>query len=215
MSRASQRSCAIIALVSAFMAGLAGPGFAWALLLLPAWSLALLVVPRLMSIRPARLLVRSTAALCLVAGVVFCASMLLRIELAVSTSEMWKIGAAGISHTSYRTRSPRYPNAPSLTIEWQPWIIPFGSSFVALGNMADGSSCEESRATWPLVTSTLLPFLVFRQLRRDRVPPDACRECDYKLTGNTSGRCPECRTVIPTAHGGNSAARERNCQPHG
>lgn len=34
-------------------------------------------------------------------------------------------------------------------------------------------------------------------LDRRYVPPGYCRRCRYDLTGNTSGRCPECGTMIP------------------
>jgi hypothetical protein len=29
--------------------------------------------------------------------------------------------------------------------------------------------------------------------------PNLCRQCSYNLTGNVSGRCPECGTAIPRA----------------
>jgi hypothetical protein len=47
-----------------------------------------------------------------------------------------------------------------------------------------------------------LPFLILLiptllLWRRDRKPrPGFCRQCDYDLTGNISGRCPECGTPI-------------------
>src|SRR5262245_4414300 len=146
MSDRTQKKLAIISIVSALLAGLAGPSLTWALLLLPAWSLALLIVPRLRDIRPSRPLVRSGMALSLVAGAIFITSMLLKVEVAASPSEVWKIGGAGISRTIYRTRTPRYPGAPQVTVSWDPRPIPFGASFVAIGDMADGSSREESRA---------------------------------------------------------------------
>ncbi len=31
---------------------------------------------------------------------------------------------------------------------------------------------------------------------RRRFPPDHCQYCGYDLTGNVSGRCPECGTVV-------------------
>ncbi len=31
-------------------------------------------------------------------------------------------------------------------------------------------------------------------LDRRRIPPGHCRNCGYNLTGNVSGRCPECGT---------------------
>jgi hypothetical protein len=43
-------------------------------------------------------------------------------------------------------------------------------------------------------TPTLLLWHRDRKLR-----PGHCRKCDYDLTGNTSGRCPECGEPIPAA----------------
>ena len=36
-------------------------------------------------------------------------------------------------------------------------------------------------------------------VRRRRFDPLACRNCGYNLTGNTSGRCPECGAEVPAA----------------
>lgn len=30
-----------------------------------------------------------------------------------------------------------------------------------------------------------------------KIPPNACRNCGYNLTGNASGTCPECGRRIP------------------
>jgi hypothetical protein len=43
----------------------------------------------------------------------------------------------------------------------------------------------------PLATTTA----VLWWLDRRRIPPGHCRHCGYNLTGNTSGRCPECGTA--------------------
>jgi len=53
-----------------------------------------------------------------------------------------------------------------------------------------------SVALWlPLVivaSATLLMFWIDRR----RIPPGHCRRCGYDLTGNTSGICSECGTMI-------------------
>lgn len=36
--------------------------------------------------------------------------------------------------------------------------------------------------------------------RRDRIPPGCCRHCGYDLTGNVSGRCPECGCACGGRH---------------
>ncbi len=38
------------------------------------------------------------------------------------------------------------------------------------------------------------PFIFRKDI--DRLQPGKCRKCAYDLTGNTSGRCPECGTAI-------------------
>lgn len=45
----------------------------------------------------------------------------------------------------------------------------------------------------------MLAALVAGVFRPDPRPPfEACRQCSYNLTGNVSGRCPECGEAIPT-----------------
>ena len=48
---------------------------------------------------------------------------------------------------------------------------------------------------WLPVVLALVPVILFR--RHDRhFPPGHCQKCGYDLTGNVSGRCPECGTRI-------------------
>jgi hypothetical protein len=57
----------------------------------------------------------------------------------------------------------------------------------------------------PLWTPFLLTFvptaLLARRVRR-RKPPGHCQQCGYNLTGNVSGRCPECGTPCPSLSAG-------------
>lgn len=198
MSVRTQKTLAIVALASAMMAALSGPAAVWCLVPLPARTVALLFVSRFRKARPSELLVRSGRVLSMVAGLAFTASMLVEIKFVASPSVVWHFGAARISRTAFRTRSPQFPSAPEVSFRWRPRLIPLGGTYVGMGNLRGGSSREESRATWPLVTSTLLPTLVLRRLRRERVPPGTCPSCGYNLTGNVSGRCPECaRPLTP------------------
>ena len=48
----------------------------------------------------------------------------------------------------------------------------------------------------PLVALLLLTLWLWHRGRR-RPRPGHCRRCDYDLTGNVSGVCPECGTPIP------------------
>ena len=43
----------------------------------------------------------------------------------------------------------------------------------------------------PLLIVVFPTFLLWRSDRR-RIPPGHCERCGYNLTGNTTGRCPEC-----------------------
>ncbi len=46
----------------------------------------------------------------------------------------------------------------------------------------------------PLVVAAIPTAILFYRDRR-RIPPGHCRKCGYNLTGNVSGRCPECGTA--------------------
>ncbi|HKQ47230.1 MAG TPA: hypothetical protein VJZ71_04070 [Phycisphaerae bacterium] len=35
-----------------------------------------------------------------------------------------------------------------------------------------------------------------RRNKRESMPPGHCHSCGYNLTGNVSGRCPECGTPV-------------------
>lgn len=47
-----------------------------------------------------------------------------------------------------------------------------------------------------LIAATPTAFLFWRDYRR--YPPGHCQSCGYNLTGNESGRCPECGKPIPS-----------------
>lgn len=51
---------------------------------------------------------------------------------------------------------------------------------------------------WVELTITLLLLVLLRHRRRHTdAPAPHCARCDYNLTGNISGRCPECGTAVP------------------
>ena len=54
---------------------------------------------------------------------------------------------------------------------------------------------------FPCTLTVILPAIWLWRYRRDRrMPTDGmphCATCDYNLTGNVSGICPECGTPIP------------------
>ncbi len=45
----------------------------------------------------------------------------------------------------------------------------------------------------PLIVLAIPTLYVLYGYRR--IPPGHCQKCGYDLTGNTSGRCPECGNV--------------------
>ena len=45
---------------------------------------------------------------------------------------------------------------------------------------------------WVPFLFVVFPTAILWYLDRRRIPPGHCRNCGYDLTGNTSGRCPEC-----------------------
>ncbi len=52
---------------------------------------------------------------------------------------------------------------------------------------------------WVLLPLTLVPTLLLWRRPRLTKLPGHCRQCGYDLTGNVSGRCPECGLLIPTS----------------
>jgi hypothetical protein len=52
---------------------------------------------------------------------------------------------------------------------------------------------------WPLVFLSFTLLLWHFAFRRKPHPPWLCSNCRYDLTGNTTGRCPECGTLLPSA----------------
>ena len=50
---------------------------------------------------------------------------------------------------------------------------------------------------WPLRRKCLSCGHKFLEPREDPPNFDECRQCGYNLTGNTSGRCPECGWKLP------------------
>ncbi len=49
---------------------------------------------------------------------------------------------------------------------------------------------------WLLTPCCVIPTGVLFYLDRKRPPRGHCRSCGYNLTGNTSGRCPECGSAV-------------------
>ncbi len=50
---------------------------------------------------------------------------------------------------------------------------------------------------WILFNAIAFPTLVLWHLERRRPAKGHCPHCGYNLTGNESGKCPECSTPVP------------------
>jgi hypothetical protein len=59
---------------------------------------------------------------------------------------------------------------------------------------------------WPFIL-VAIPIIAARFYRDRRVPPGRCPNCRYDLTGNVSGRCPECGNVCSINGTGQSVER--------
>jgi hypothetical protein len=104
----------------------------------------------------------------------------------------------GCGLTSYLQRPrERWDTAEGYWARHQPpgWLSPHYPMVPAIVRSYSGH--------WQLFLPLWLPFLILLVptlllWRRDRRKPRPgfCRRCDYDLTGNTSGRCPECGTPI-------------------
>ena len=51
-------------------------------------------------------------------------------------------------------------------------------------------------AIWPGLVALIVPSLILWLVVPRPPPPGFCQSCGYNLTGNVSGRCPECGTKV-------------------
>jgi hypothetical protein len=85
-------------------------------------------------------------------------------------------------------------------------VVPREKSFLGFGHHADGSLqlgiwwSANAIPLWAIAALTAIaPLLWLRRWirgRRLRRHPNLCTACGYDLTGNVSGRCPECGTDV-------------------
>ncbi len=59
-----------------------------------------------------------------------------------------------------------------------------------------GFLCLYSVEFWAPLTTLTIPIVVLWWPAR-RIPLGHCPHCGYNLTGNESGKCPECSTPVP------------------
>lgn len=83
---------------------------------------------------------------------------------------------------------------------WSPWPVPLDVPHFELTRAALDSPNESGGGTAIPILLLVLILLVPTVLlwrRSMRPPPEGfCRRCNYDLTRNTSGRCPECGEAI-------------------
>ena len=169
------------------------------LLILNCYSWALLIKP-LHAARPPAFAVRAGKMFCLVGLLVWVASVLLAIEVRVTPNERWILGDAQLRRETHSGLRARFADLPVLQVRLKPSLPPLFmlcSPGIGVGCGRGGSSYTVHWQTWGLVVSSVLPMLVLVHLRRERIRSSHCRECDYDLTGNRSGSCPECGTAVP------------------
>lgn len=112
------------------------------------------------------------------------------------TRSSWRV-AIQMGGISYFSAPTNFPWAPS-GIEWKqlrPFRVSLGEVLISL---LGGWRTPAVRLPLeiPLFVAGLVTAFLW-WVDRTRFRPGHCRSCDYDLTGNVSGRCPECGTAIP------------------
>ena len=110
-------------------------------------------------------------------------------------------GCLWLCATPFRTNQSSWPTIydPTAQPRWRRWLdrclyVPSGQTRGTWGQ------CFVA-PLWCLALVALIPT-VFLWWRDRRIPPGFCERCGYNLTGNVSGRCPECGTAIVTEEKG-------------
>jgi hypothetical protein len=157
------------------------------------YSLAVTAVPPLNRRRPPAALIRIGWTASAGALALWVASTLLCFEFPLSSAEAWSLRDSEIAHIvySYSGSYRAFAGTRTLHVRFSPGF-PLGLGGIARGDGLGFSSREVSWPVWPLAAATVLPTWLLSQLRRERLPRGCCTNCGYSLTGNTSGRCPEC-----------------------
>ena len=88
--------------------------------------------------------------------------------------------ALAIKSTVYRSRSPSHPDEFSSAVD----RLANDAGLSVATALAGVLAFARFRSDWALLT------------RRDRKHAGLCPQCTYNLTGNLSGRCPECGAVV-------------------
>ena len=177
-------------------------------ILLGGWPILLLIPVVLLPVvwrlpwwrkrRPPRALITLGKVLAVAAATIWLVSLAMTVRWKVSNSEAWVFGGGQIEHIHYRGKPP-IANDRDVSFELvSPTEFPgtlLMSMFGGGVSMGDGRRFTSRSVHWgtfaPLAC-VLMPTWLLHRLRKARIPPRCCVHCEYDLTGNVSGRCPEC-----------------------
>ncbi len=154
-----------------------------------------LLARRFQGVRPPAWVVSLGTACCVGGHVVWAVSVFLTVTVVAGPTQLWTLGDAAFKREVYSMcGQPRFAEVPKIDVHFHVARLPVlkcGPS-ISMGHAAGGSSRGVEWSIWGFAVSSGLPTLVLSHLRKRRVRPDSCSECDYDLTGNVTGVCPEC-----------------------
>lgn len=158
-------------------------------------------LPRWRTARPPRVLIALGRTLTLLAGTLWLASVVVNVRLNISGSEAWVFGAGQVEHVRYRGKTP-FAGSRDVSIKLDSLTdVPFNMLSSLGGGRSTGcgsrySSYSEYWGTLAPLICLMAPTWILNRLRKDRISQRLCEHCEYDLTGNVSGRCPECGEKI-------------------
>lgn len=96
--------------------------------------------------------------------------------------------AVGAGRIAYRA----WPSSLILPPGWLPWSVTWAREWPFWPHMRPGEwESDYSIPLWLPFLAFAIPTAFFRRFAL-RQPAGHCQRCGYDLTGNVSGRCPEC-----------------------
>lgn len=209
-TRIPRRHLAVVIVAIVLISYTWPPWWLWiacvALICFPLWF----YLPPYCNRRPSYPLVRSVTLWAVFGLAVWLGSAALLVRSDLTSTRWWTYGHGSICLT-YRYDTGGYSHliwTPTVSVSVQaPSVLSFlgtqwheeGFNFHYDGYYTSGVVIQ--RATYfPLVSvavCTVAPAYLLISLRRHRRHCDGlCRHCGYNLTGNVSGRCPECGTDV-------------------